>query len=56
MNFTFLFDSHMLHVDPDEVELSDDWKEFETVLGDRKKEYISMKHQVAALYAENSTT
>ena len=52
MNFTFLFDSHADHVTPDEVELPDDWKEFEAVLGDRKKEYISMKHQVAALYAE----
>lgn len=52
MNFTFLFDSHSHHVPPDEVELPDDWKEFEAVLGDRKKEYISMKHQVAALYAE----
>jgi len=52
MNFTFLFDAHTLHITPDEVELSDDWKEFETVLGDKKKEYISMKHQVTALYAE----
>jgi hypothetical protein len=52
MNFTFLFDSHMLHITPDEVELSDDWKEFEEVLGAKKNEYISMKHGVAALYAE----
>jgi rubrerythrin len=55
MNLSFLFDNHlidMLHVNPDEVELSDDWKEFETVLGDKKKEYVSMKHEVAALYAE----
>ncbi|BAT22099.1 hypothetical protein AR679_gp073 [Yellowstone lake phycodnavirus 1] len=54
MNFTFLFDRHADHITPDEVELPDDWKEFETVLGAKKKEYISMKHEVAALYAELS--
>jgi hypothetical protein len=55
MNFSFLFDAHLLntlYITPDDVELSDDWKDFETVLGDKKKEYISMKHGVAALYAE----
>ena len=59
MNFAFIADLafidplyNKLYITPDEVELSDDWKEFEELLGDKKKEYVSMKNQLASLYAE----
>ena len=55
MNFSFLINSPLvdaLRITPDEVELSDEWKEFEVLLGHKKKEYASMKNQLSSLYAE----
>ena len=59
MNFSFLMDAYLMEalrdrpvITPDEVELSDDWKAFEELLGSKKKEYVRMKNQVTSMYSE----